>query len=427
MSGTIKQVEIVPGFAILKQMTVISDAVVGGCVRCEFLDREPLDMGYQVSAILFGGVTPPKKGQTGLVALDNLNQSKGWWLGTLDNVVERHHSTKDKENRSGNTNIATGKSNFKINDDTLGFTNKYSSFTLDDSGMNYNINSGGINIGSKKVLLKEENSFLRMSGGAITLSGIKTLDLMGTNGVNIGTRGSVLITSGLYNSSANGLDKYGAVDRFIVKCSQSVISSANNALISAGALRINVGSGKLNGDLKPGKGSSQSFSLGVIQGNADFCLSAGNLNISSFGPGNYIKIRAGKLPIDAAYSDLKLTREELVLSNYPIKSSLSLGKGNISLSSTKDTTVDATINIKLSAKKTITLDATTNVEITATSDIKVEGKALITLKGPQLKMDDVNMIDAGEKTVTPTGAGPFCAIQTCPLFGIPHVGSQANG
>jgi hypothetical protein len=346
-------------------------------------------------------------------------------LGNLDNVEERQYQSRKTELKQGQINIQPARSNFKLDDDTLTFTNDSSSFRLDETGLDYNISpSSRLTVGPRRLFLGEENAALSMNSGSITLSAAKQLWLLGSSGIELATKGSVFITGGLYDSNAKGLDQWGSIDRFIVKCTSFVLDSANETQFAVGALRINAGSGMIMGNNKPGGGSTQAFSLGVAQGDANISLSAGNLDIAALGPGYYVKIIGGQEPVQGY---LKVTMDEVLLKSMPVECSISLQGGSITLKSKVDTMIDSTATVSIKSKAKTSIESDANVEITTKATMTVDAKANMEIKAATLKMTDAKMIDAGQKTVVPTGTGPFCAIQTCPLFGIMHSGSQASG
>ena len=100
-----------------------------------------------------------------------------------------------------------------------------------------------------------------------------------------------------------------------------------------------------------------------------------------------------------------------------IKAFLKIKKdGNIEISNIGSDSGDAVADIN--SNLTVTVKGNATFEVSGETEINSPS---ITLTGNILKTG------TGAGSVSPTGAGPFCAIPICPLTGAPHVGPRVMG
>lgn len=106
------------------------------------------------------------------------------------------------------------------------------------------------------------------------------------------------------------------------------------------------------------------------------------------------------------YTRMKIGDSIIELHNDSINIATS-GGGDISISSSGDIDIKSDNNI--------------NIRSGSNLNLKIEGNANINVSGTATL--DASRIKFPNRSVTPTGSGPFCAIAVCPYTGQPHVGN----
>lgn len=424
--------ELVPSYAKLVQVTVVSREATGGIIQVEINSGTPNAFDKRINAEIVntnnsGETITPEYGSIGLVAIDPINNQKGYWIGKLRDSKQEKKRKKNLNLQPGEVGLATESSSLKVSNEGFFSANRHGTFSSEKSGFNITQSDSGFHLSATKVEFNSGDGIFKLNSSIGNLRTLGQLSLVGDSGLQCLTKGNFVVSSGLYKSDERDLVKrIGSIDKFIVKAAESKFVVGSTAAFDAGAFTFNVCSGKITSQ-SPGGGSSQSFLINVVQGDSLFSLGMGNMNFSTLGPSNYIKFRAGRTPQDVAYSDIKLTRMEILITNKPSTSEIKLGKGNITLTSQMETKIKATTDVTIEATKSITLNATTTMDIKSTGNMTIDCKAIIEMKATQLKLQNIQLLDTGPKVVTPTGTGPLCAIGFCPITGSPHSGYQAMG
>ncbi len=89
------------------------------------------------------------------------------------------------------------------------------------------------------------------------------------------------------------------------------------------------------------------------------------------------------------------------------------------------------IEVKSAGENAINIDGDAKINTSGDTEIKTTGNTNIeselncTVKAMNVKITGGILNVNG--TSAPTGTGPFCAIPTCPISGLPHIGNQVVG
>lgn len=280
-----------------------------------------------------------------------------------------------------------------------------------------------------RLSINNDESIMAVSTDAIHLENKKELNLIGSNKVNICSRGNIVMSGGVYSSTET--DEFGRLNpagKIIGKAGEIKLGAGGLFSIGAGKLAINLTSSTLSGGEVPGTGGLDAFSLNIVQGNTLVSSALGNVEVYAMGLPNYIRLKSGAV-FDLIYSSVMLSRAKATIENVlgGIYSALDLKLGDANLSASKNINIDALMKTTITGKTGIKLDALTNIDLAALLNITIDGKVKIELKTAMLDLKNAKMINAGPKTVAPTGSGPFCAIPSCVFAGVPHAGSMATG
>jgi len=96
---------------------------------------------------------------------------------------------------------------------------------------------------------------------------------------------------------------------------------------------------------------------------------------------------------------------------------LQSGKGRvIEIDSNGDVVIHSGKNAQVKIDKDLTIKVRGDAKINVTGRCNIKSTDACTIRGKSVS------IKGTTNQVTPTGTGPFCAIKTCPLTGMPHVG-----
>lgn len=102
--------------------------------------------------------------------------------------------------------------------------------------------------------------------------------------------------------------------------------------------------------------------------------------------------------------------------------------GNIDVNIVGDHTVGVDKGVDVAVNENITVDVKGNINISTDMQMAIDAQVkasiesqMILIKAEIMKMKHTMLHNNG-KSVIPTGVGPFCALPTCPVLGIPHSG-----
>ena len=406
----------------------IVESVVGNTIQV-ILENAPYQR-YNVTLISpFGGeIKPPKPNDVGVVLIQG---NDGVWLGYIpqqnsQNTISPQSDCITFSNAHNTSRIAITKDNLQISNNScaiIATPHKFEiqhkndiTFTLSNNNFTFYTRNKVTEIAATLEYTKISNS--------------NKLHLIGNNSLTLTTKGNVIISGGIFNAKEkNEYTSLASANKVIIKSGEVKIGAHNNFSLDTGKLNINISSATISGGQVPGLGGTQACALNIIQGNMTINSAFGNIEAYAMGLPHYVAMRAGA-KFDVIYSELFLNRKNAILENAispAISSKLTLQLGSATLQASKDINLNALMQILISCNANLTLKTKTTITATALVGIKLDGKTKIELITTLLDMKNAKIIDAGAKSVPPTGSGPFCSITTCVLAGIPHVGSKAIG
>lgn len=412
---------------IVELVTVLSNTITSGTIKVNPNDSPVLEDSFD--AVIVGNQRP-KRNDIGIVLLIGGDDKHAYYLGSITDVVQSARQSVPQAN-PGEILLASddGQSGVKVNKDSINIGNKNTSITSSPTKLNIQQGKGSFELSNNKCRLVSGKSSVIISDASSSFETIGDLNLTSGKGLFLGTKGNVIITSGIYNSDESDLFKaHGAVNKFLLKAKEAKFNVSGPMIFDAGSFTMNVCSGKMVGGEMPGKGASQTFKLSVVQGELAFSTGSGDINISSLGIQNYIKLYTGQSPESPPSSKIQIDRKKIIIKqDTGMSSNIELTKGEINANADKKIKLNCTMDIEIIAKKKITIDATSDMEIKTNTKMKLNGKTEIAMDTAILKLEDCRQIKAGNKAVQPTGQGPFCAIPQCIISGSNHTGPTAMG
>lgn len=382
------------------------------------------------NAVVFSGARVPKVNTQGLVLIIGGDRQNMFWLGAIQDVAQDVRKGT-VEQKPGEILLANDKNNafVKVNDNVISIANPHASFLASKNSLNIATGNSHLDFTNSEFKVTTKRSKFKLSDTEAAFETAGPIKLVSGGDIHLTCKNNLYVTGGLYNSEESDFfKKFGGVNKFLLKAVESKVSIGSMMVLDAGALTVNVCSGMFVGGATPGSGDNTTFKLNVAQGDLIASTGGGDIEINCLSEINSLSVYAGRKPASALYSEMLVKAMSLKIKNFSgVSASLELSKGaatmitdmNIENKPKMKFIVDATMDIDMKTKTSFKLDATANVEIT--------GQALIKTTTPQLDLSPAKIIKAGPKTVTPTGTGPFCAVQFCPILGIPHAGEMCSG
>lgn len=382
------------------------------------------------NAVVFNGTRIPADGTQGVVLIIGNDRQNMFWLGAIQDVVQDNRKGTVEQN-PGEIFFANDKKNafVKVNDNIISIANQHTSFLTTKNNLNIAIGNNQLDLTDSEFKVNTKKSKFKLSDTEATIKTEGPIKLISGGDIHLTCKNNLYVTGGLYNSGESDFfKKFGGVNKFLLKAVESKVSIGSMMVLDAGALTVNVCSGLFVGGATPGSGDNTTFKLNVAQGDLIASTGGGDIEVNCLSEINSLSVYAGRKPASALWSEMLVKAMSLKIKNFSgVSASLELSKGKASMITDMDIEnkpkmkfiVDATMDIDMKTKTTFKLDATANVEIT--------GQALIKTTTPQLDLSPAKIIKAGPKTVVPSGTGPFCAVQFCPILGIPHAGEMCSG
>lgn len=415
--------------AVIHSATVVGTNY-GNLISVVLDDGESSERTF--SAVVFGGNKIPTMGTPGIVVMVGNSGDQVFWLGSVtDAVSESKNTYKPIEQKPDEIFLSNPKKTafLKISDNIISLANSSANILASKKSLMLTKGKSSIELNDKEFNLQTTKSRFRLTDDWSEIFTNGKINLISGSDVNIAAKGNVTISSGIYNSrEKNFFKQYGGINKFLLKSSEAHIGIGSLGVINAGALTVNVCSGMFLGGAIPGSGSQTTFQLSVAQGDALIGAGGGNLEINCLNELYTLSLRTGNKPASPTYSEIKLKSRELTLENSTgVGSKIKLSQGTTTL--TSDVNVEIKPTQKFLVNATMDIDMKSNaggiIDVKTTLDLK--GQSTIKLTTPQCDLSGATMIKAGQKTVVPTGVGPFCAVQICPILGIQHAGDVASG
>ena len=418
-----------PKVGLLEYATVVSVEPHNNLISVKLESAEASTEIFE--AIVFTGNKVPRAGAQGIVAILGANAQKMFWIGGIGDVVQDIRNPSQPSINPDDIVLMNEKktSSLKISTDIIAITNPHSSFLCSKNGLTITQASQSLNYSEREFDVKTTQSRLRLSDQSFVIQTPGSINLLGGSDFNIAAKNNVVISSGLYDSKAsNFYDQYGAANRFFLNAIESVVHIGNTMVVDVGAMIINACSGQILGGFPPGTGSKTTVTLNIIEGDMITSTSAGDIELNCLSEANSISIYAGRKPTGPTYSELKLSSDKAILENFSgTRAKMTLSEGNAKLETDND--------IEMSPLQKFTVDAMMDVEIKTKTQATIQATTILALKGESQITTDTGILDftnakvwkTGPKTAIPTGTGPLCAIQICPILGIPHTGEMCNG
>ncbi len=411
----------------MELVNVVSQKPINNIIKVA--PHENVSSEFMYDAVVLNKI--PNYGDMGVVLKCGGNENQAYWIGKIEDAVKnvRMPSTAQKP---GEAFIASddGQSAIKLNKDNINIINKNTSIQSDTNKLTIQQGFGTIDLSSKKFQLTTSKSTFSITDNATNLSSPGSIYLSAITSLFLGTKGNVFICSGVANTKEKDYySQLGSIQKFMLKTQEAKFAIGSQCIFDAGGMNINVASGKIAGGEMPGKGSKMSFKLNVVQGDMALSAGTGNILISALSSpvgAYYIKLRAGNQPTDFAYSEIKLDRKKLTIEqDSGLNASIELSAGSATHKAKQEIKLNSQGTIKLISTRDTTIEADKSIEMTSKTKIKIDGKTEVSIATQILKLQDAQQIQAGNKSVQPTGMGPFCAIPQCIISGSNHTGPTA--
>lgn len=415
-----------PGFMTIERVRVLTEAS-GGTLRAQKLNDTSHSGQITVSVLKHAHI--PAVGAIGIIAYVPVGKdNRAYWIDEEVLSSEQAQNNTDRGNPrdeiffTNNDNTASlkvSKNLIQATNPSIQISSDQQAFTLVHGSMNVRLNSSLIEA-------KNERNIFRL-GQNSAISTTTDLSIQGTGGLNLKTNGSLIISSGVQNpDQSNDLNRLGSINTFILKTSDARIAIGGIANVDAGAFTLNVTSRRL---LEPG--SSTTFKLNVVQGDAMVTLGTGNFDLNALGPTSFASMTAGSFST-GLYSRIKLTRLYGEYRNFVsgLVAEVKVQRGDVEINATKGFTADAKASFELNTKGTGKINTTGKLDITATGMMNLESSAIMSISAMMLKMQDARLINLGSPRVAapnPSMSGGWCAIAMCPFAMTPHCGDILVG
>jgi hypothetical protein len=416
-----------PGFITMERVRVLTEAN-SGTLRAQKLNDTGASGQITVSILKHAHI--PAVGATGIIAYTPIgNELRAYWIDEEVLNSEQAQSNIDRGNSSdeifftNNDNTAS----LKVSKNLIQITNPSTQIASDQQAFTL-VHSGQLNVRMNSSLIeaRNERNIFRL-GQNSTISTETELSVQGTSGLNLKTNGSLIISSGVQNpNESNDLSRLGSINTLIIKASDARVAVGGIANMDAGAFTLNVTSRRL---LEPG--TSTTFKLNVVQGDAMVTLGTGNFDLNALGPTSFTSMTAGSFST-GLYSRLKMTRLYGEFRNFVsgLVAEVKVQRGDVEINATKGFTADAKASFELNTKGTGKINTIGKLDITATGMMNLESSAIMSVSALMLKMQDARMINLGSPRVAapnPSMSGGWCAIAMCPFAMTPHCGDILVG
>jgi len=450
----------------LIEATVISKKVINHKVQVQLL--------YSNSLIWVKVINndAPSEGQLGLVLFKNSeDEQSGIWLGNINDPTKESRKTVSANNiQDVNTMTSKNENSYVACADAAIVLKSHDNvFSVNKSDAKINIGENNFEINSNNIIFDVKNEGKVISeiklNNSVGIKSAGSFDIQTINDFNVRIHTGCLVISGGPNTniSTTTEDKYKHFKTLLVKNTETIINSSNMVNINSAGMNIKLLSGRFGGGGGiPGSGPSDTYSLEVVEGNIAEKVGTGNIDIinNNFGIIGKVNIRNGSI-ISPLQNSLSFSAYNALLDHqvtWGIGSSIDLTKAGINVKATngitmtsilKDIALQATtdisltslLNTKINASLNVIIDAKVKAQTTAmmielkaktkammeAAIIEIKGKSLTKIETAMLNLVASKIINAGPKTVAPTGTGPFCALPTCLFTGAPHSGDKAVG
>lgn len=384
----------------------------------------------QYNAIIFGGAKIPAADTQGLVLIIGGDKQHMFWLGAIQDVAKESHKQKI-EGKPGEVFFANDKNTafLKVSEEIISLANISSSFLATKNSLNIACGNNHFDLTDSQLSIQTKKSKFKLADTESLIETEAPIKLVSGSDIQIVCKNNFIVSGGLYNSEETDFfKKFGGVNKFLLKAVESKVSIGSMMVLDAGALTVNVCSGMFVGGATPGSGSLTTFKLNVAQGDLIAATGGGDIEINCLTEINSLSLYAGRKPASALYSEVELKATSLKIKNFsPLTSSIEFARGTITATTDMDIKMQPTQRFIVEATMDIDMSTKTKATIDAKTDLDLKGQATIKTTTPQLNLEDAKIIKAGPKTVVPTGTGPFCSVQFCPILGIAHAGEMCNG
>jgi len=427
-------------------------------------DDMPLPSDTQYAKLLNttnnNSVNPPSIGSYGVVIFRNkADKSNCYWIGGIpeNSMIETDHKQSLATDKSA-VSVKDDSVLLKANDAIFYHSSQMTEITNKDYGLQLSKQSFTTSLLHPDDKNNSEASFeISRDQNSLYTTG-HTL-VRSQADINLISQSGNIIISGTRTADT----QYNPARRIHLTGNSIDLHTKGGQIdLEAGKMRINLSDSRTSADI-PGTGGSIGFDLNILSGDISATTKLGNIFIHNlnYGAIGVIKLTNGSIlsPTTLLETSLTLAIKSAKLSQITlpgvVESSLTLDTGKSHLKSTRgiyneaiagniefmtnlDLLIEAKLNAKVNAMKieiiskleTKLKSITTIIEtdkLNITAKMSAIKSQMTKMEGSLLDIKKVATIDAGPKSVAPTGSGPFCAIPTCPFTGGLHTGEKASG
>lgn len=430
-------------------------------------------------------------GEVGLVVFPERNSDICYWLGTkIDTANEQElQAGSYSHGEDGAINFET-KSGASISlqgeGDNAAIGNKNNSLNISKESIEliHGINSMKMGLNGFRVSYHPKDDKyldnplqLRLTEDGFVAASNATVDISAQSDMFLYTQDNLFITAG-YNDKSK---KHKPIKNFYLTTSTAKLNINKSLFISGSQVNVKLGSSLVGGHPTPGAAGNKSWSINVLGGDIEYKAGLGNIKHQIFNPISTITLIAGmKTPstpglgpiaiagsaveVGMTYTTMVTTGtyvntnpSGILINSLGLITETATGVITKSAGATYNVTSGAAINFTagatyaLQAATGVTVQSGTTVDILSATDLSltsgtninimagaaasvqtsatldIQSGAPTSITSPMLNLTAASTINAGPKSVAPTGVGPFCAIPVCPFTGSPHQGPIASG
>ena len=403
-------------------------------VRLEAYDENDLNSTLYVKAT---GDSYPSVGDRGLILFTGSSRDDGYWLGQISGRFQTENGKPKEDYRA---KLPDGMASIFSENGRGRMLAGQSDCIISQDGTELKISSSSvlINNTNKFKLSIDQNGFsvatFRKGIMSSMFSVAERLIEINSNGTILTrTRGDMILRAGGNVMIQGDSTEEKPCTMLWVRAGKVAIDAgAGPVSIQASAFNVKLSSSKLGTSSGiPGTGPMTAASIEALQGNIDVSSGVGNLTFRALSPAHKVKmvnaftIIGPQSFFEASGISAKMGAEMLTGLGSYIECSRS---GSMSIKAFRNIETTSVLgSIKLSSLLGMELATKLTMSIKATMKAEIEAGIAIAMKTLMLDLKQVKMIQAGPKTVAPTGQGPFCGLPMCLFTGAPHSGHTAVG
>jgi hypothetical protein len=423
------------GHPHIKAATVLQAPIAGGKASIRLHNsNDTNEISPAITVTVIGNY--PKTNDVGVVLFgDHLDDSyeNGYWLGSttkrfitdseetnarIDVKSLLPEGTEGIFSTDGKQQILITNSDCRMKSDKHELVLNSSGFQLNNLNTTLSFDKTGFNVYTQKD--KNIISKLSVTNTMVEVATDGMFLFKGKGDIYFKTEGNIFLRG-------NSIDKT-PLDLLQVDARRINLNSGPGPIVLQGSsFNVKLGSSQFGTSTGiPGTAPLTTASIEVVQGNMDYSVGVGNINIRALSPAHTIKIINGALAIGAqsyfaaSGVDTKMGAELVPGTGATITTKRT---GEITLDAFNNIIIKSSIgNINLEALNTITLKSVLKTLLQSVMlDIKADAK--VAIETLMLDLQNTKVISTGPKIAAP-GSGPFCSIPVCPLTGIVHTGER---